>query len=116
MDPTWKRKRGPGALAPGSSARTLHHCARRSTARRAAVSGICDLPLTEAGRAAVERHQAALADGNLQEWRKAYPAMVGAITEAFVRLRRQAVRAEAAPGANPSTVQGWAAAEGRPRS
>jgi hypothetical protein len=61
----------------------------RSTARRAAVSGICDLPLTEAGRAAVERHRTALADGNLQEWREAYPAMVGAITEAYVRRQRQ---------------------------
>jgi hypothetical protein len=47
----------------------------------------------------------------LQEWREAYPAMVGAITEAYVRLRRQAVLAAAAPGDNPSTVQGRAAAE-----
>jgi len=75
------------------------------------VPGIGDLPLTEAGRAAVERHRTALADGNLQEWREAYPAMVGAITEAYVRLRRQAVLAEAAPGENPSRAQGWAAAE-----
>jgi hypothetical protein len=80
------------------------------------VSGICDLPLTEAGRAAVEQHRTALADGNAQEWRKAYPAMVGAVTEAYVRLRRQAVLAEAAPDESPSTVQGWAAAEAPPRS
>jgi hypothetical protein len=80
------------------------------------VSGICDLRLTEAGRAAVERHRAALADGNAQEWRKAYPAMVGAITEAYVRLRRQAVLAETVPDESPSTVQGWAAAEAQPRS
>jgi hypothetical protein len=80
------------------------------------VSGICDLPLTEAGRAAVERHRTALADGNLQEWREAYPAMVGAITEAYVRLRRQAILAGAAPGESPSTVQGWAAAEAPQRS
>jgi hypothetical protein len=52
------------------------------------VSGICDLPLTDAGRAAVERHRAALANGDLQEWRRAYPAMVAAITESYVRLRR----------------------------
>src|ERR1022692_167611 len=102
MARTWKRKRGPGASVPGSSGRTPHHCARRSTARRAAVSGTCDLPLTEAGRAAVERHRAALADGNLQEWREAYPAMVGAITEAYVRLRRQAILTQAAPGESPT--------------
>ena len=79
------------------------------------MSGICDLPLTEAGRAAVERHQAALADGNLQEWRKAYQAMVGAITEAYVRLRRQTILAEAPPGEIPSAVQGSAAAEASQR-
>jgi hypothetical protein len=75
------------------------------------VSGIGDLPLTEAGRAAVEKHRTALADGNVQEWRKAYPAMVGAVTEAYVRLRRQVILAEAPPGGIPSTVQGWAASE-----
>ena len=32
--------------------------------------------------------------------------MVGAITEAYVRLRRQAVLAEGAPDESPSTVQG----------
>lgn len=78
------------------------------------MSGTCDLPLTEAGRAAVERHRAALANDDLQQWREAYPAMVGAVTEAYVRLRRHAVLAEAAPGENPSTVQGRAAA-GAPR-
>ena len=80
------------------------------------MSGICDLPLTEAGRAAVERHRAALAGGNLQEWRDAYPAMVGAITEAYVRLRRLAIRADAAPGEIPSTAQARAAAEAPQRS
>ena len=69
------------------------------------MSGICDLPLTEAGRAAVERHRAAMAGGNLHEWREAYPAMVGAFTEAYVRLRRQTFLAEAAPGENPSAAR-----------
>jgi hypothetical protein len=53
------------------------------------VSGIGDLPLTDAGRAAVQRHQAALASGDLQQWRQAYPAMVGAIIEAYLRRQRQ---------------------------
>ena len=47
-----------------------------------------------------------MAGGNLQEWREAYPAMVGAVTEAYVRLRRQAILAEAAPGENPSAQRG----------
>lgn len=58
------------------------------------------------GRAAVRRHRAALANGDLPEWRQAYPAMVGAITEAYVRLRREAFLAEGAPDESPSTVQG----------
>ena len=72
--------------------------------------GTCDLPLTEAGRAAVERHRAALANDDLQQWREAYPAMVGAVTEAYVRLRRQAALAEVAPGENPPTMRGWVSA------
>lgn len=53
------------------------------------MSGIGDLPLTDAGRAAVQRHQAALASGDLPEWRQAYPAMVGAVIEAYLRQQRQ---------------------------
>jgi hypothetical protein len=46
-----------------------------------------------------------MAGGNLHEWREAYPAMVGAFTEAYVRLRRQTFLAEAAPGENPSAAR-----------
>jgi hypothetical protein len=42
--------------------------------------------------------------------------MVGAITEAYVRLRRQAILAEGAPGEIPSTAQARAAAEAPQRS
>jgi hypothetical protein len=51
------------------------------------VSGTCDLPMTDAGRAAVERHRDALAAYGDQpaEWRAAYPAMVSAIIEAYAR-------------------------------
>jgi hypothetical protein len=54
------------------------------------VSGTCDLPMTEAGRAAVERHRKALAAyaDNPAEWRAAYPAMVSAIIEAYTREQR----------------------------
>jgi len=45
--------------------------------------------MTDAGREAVQRHRAALASGDLQEWRQAYPAMVGAVIEAYLRRRRQ---------------------------
>jgi hypothetical protein len=36
--------------------------------------------------------------------------MVGAVTEAYVRLRRQAALAEVAPGENPPTMRGWVSA------
>ena len=51
------------------------------------MSGIGDLPLTDAGRAAVKRHRDALAGYGDQpgEWRAAYPAMVSAIIEAYAR-------------------------------
>jgi hypothetical protein len=42
--------------------------------------------------------------------------MVGAITEAYVRLRRQAILAERAPGEIPSSVQVRGAAEAPRRS
>lgn len=49
-----------------------------------------DLPLTDAGRAAVGRHCAALAgyDNDPGEWEKAYPGMVGAVIDAYARRLR----------------------------
>ena len=49
-----------------------------------------DLPLTDAGHAAVERHCAALAgyDNDPGEWEKAYPGMVGAVIDAYARRLR----------------------------
>jgi len=54
------------------------------------VSGTCDLPMTDAGQAAIERHRQALASHRDQpgEWRAAYPAMVSAIIEAYARRQR----------------------------
>lgn len=51
------------------------------------MSGTCDLPMTDAGRAAVERHRDALAayGDRPAAWRAAYPAMVSAIIEAYAR-------------------------------
>ena len=54
----------------------------------------------------MERHRAAMADGNLQEWREAYPAMVGAVTEAYVRRQRQGQPSGNRPAsAGPGTLR-----------
>jgi len=69
------------------------------------VPGTCDLPVTDAGHTAIERRREALAaysDGPVG-WRAAYPAMVGAIIEAYAR--RQCLAAEHAPGVH---LRWWA--------